>query len=131
MTPMTALRWIIGLNDWVQLGVSVAVWVVTAGLIIRAWESDPRRTTAGEAWFVALFGGFLAGLTWPFLLCFGVPAALGLGGIWGLAFLVAHPPTLRARRRAAGPHWADALPPDLTLDQIVKEAERRAMEGDQ
>jgi hypothetical protein len=133
VTPMTALDWILGLSDWVHLGLSVAVWVVTAGVVIRWWESGVNGEPArGEAWFFALGVGCLAGLMWPWLLCFGLPVALGLGGVWGLAWLVAHPPALPTRRRppSVEVHWADALPPDATLDQVIAEAERRAIRGD-
>jgi hypothetical protein len=121
---MTALRWLLDLSDWVHLPISVAVWVVTAGLFYR-WWADIEPDGEAAAWLMSLAVGFLAGLLWPWLLCFGVPIALGLGGIWASAMLVAYPPR-RRRLPQAHEHWTDSLPADLPLERIVELAEQRA-----
>jgi hypothetical protein len=126
MNPMMWLRWLLDLSGWIYLPLSVTIWIITAGLVIRALDRTDVPV-GGEDWFVALFVGFLTGLAWPWLLCFGVPLTLALGGIWGLAALVAHPPR---RRRELPPkrHWTDALPADTSFERIVELAEQRATE---
>lgn len=125
MTPMTALDWLLDLSDWITMPISVAVWVVTAGLTYR-WSDPPRGEPAAAHWFFALFVGFLFGLMWPWLLVFGMPLALALGAIWGLAMLVAHPP--RRRRLPPTVHWTDSLPADIPMERVIELAEQRAQD---
>jgi hypothetical protein len=122
---VSLLRWLLDdVSWWVKGPISLAVWVLAAAGFYR--YIDPPRHKAIEVWLTALFVGAVAALLWPWALIFGVPLTLGLGGIWALAMLVAHPP----RRRLPPPttHWTDALPADTPIERVVELAEQKATE---
>jgi len=128
MNPLTWPQGLYDLDGWIPVVVGVIVAAAVTAVTYRCWVAfllDPAPDEE-RPWLQCLAVGAYAGLCWPWLLCFGVPIALGF--LWWWWWTRQDRPSAPPRPQPASPRPAipvRSAAPERRFEDVMAQIGRR------